>query len=66
MKKLLFLAAAVLVVGGIYRTEISRYVARLNVGSSGSSGGSPVVSSFQSTGSSSRALMGGVGNALNR
>ena len=66
MKTFMFLAVAALIVGGIYHTEVSRYVAGLDVGSSRSSGSTSVVKSIQRTGNSGNALMGGVGNALKR
>ena len=66
MKTLLFLAAAGLIVGGIYHKEVSRYVTDLNVASSRSGGATSVVNSIRSTGNSGNALMGGVGNALKR
>ncbi len=66
MKLFLLFAAAVLVVGVIYRAEVSGYVARVAAGGSGSGGGSAVVESFQGVGNSGNALMGGIGNSLNR
>jgi hypothetical protein len=66
MKFLMLLAVAALIVGGVYHTEVSRYVASLGKGSSHSASTSSVVNSFSRTGNSSNNLMNGVGNALDR
>lgn len=66
MKLLVLLAVAALIVGGIYRTEVSQYLADLTEGSSSSGGATSVVDSIQGMGNSRNAVMGGVGNALDR
>ena len=70
MKTFLLLLVAAVIVGAIYHTEVTRYVADLNIGSSSSGGsyssssGPSVVSSMRAMGNSGSALMGGVGNAI--
>lgn len=64
MKTFLLLAAAAVIVGAIYHTEISRYVADFTAGSSRPSSGSSVVGSMRDMGNSGNAVMGGVGNAI--
>ncbi len=66
MKTLMLLAVATLIVGGIYHKEVSRYFADLNTGPTRSGSGTSVVNSIQGVGNSGNALMGGVGNELNR
>ena len=66
MKLFVLFAVAALIVGGIYRTEISQYVADLTVEPSEYGGGMSVVDSIQATGNSQNALMGQVGSALDR
>lgn len=66
MRLFIFLAAIAIVAGGIYHDEVSDFVAGLKGGSSGSGGGSSFVDSMQDMGDSSRSLIGGAGNALNR
>lgn len=66
MKFFVLLAVAALIVGGIYRTEVSQYVADLAVEPSEYGGGTSVVNSIQGTGRSQNALMGRVGGALDR
>lgn len=66
MKFFVFLAVAALLVGSIYHTEISDYVADLSYGSYSSGGGSSVLSSMQSVGDKSSAAFGKVGNAFGR
>lgn len=66
MKLLVLLAVAALIVGGIYHTEVSKYLADLTGGSSNSGSATSVVHSMQRMGNSSNAVMGGVGSALGR
>ncbi len=55
MKLFVLFAVAALIVGGIYRTEVSQYFADLSTERSKSGGGTSVVNSIQ-----------GVGSALDR
>lgn len=66
MKFFVLIAVAALIVGGIYRTEVSQYVADLAAEPSEYGGGTSVVNSIQDTGRSQNALMGRVGGALDR
>ncbi len=66
MKLFVLFVVGALIVGGIYHTEVSQYVADLTVGPSEYGGGTSVVNSIQSTGRSQNALMGRVGSALDR
>jgi len=64
MKFLALLVVGALVVGGIYHTEVSRYIAGLAGGASSS--GTSIAGSIQQMGNSQNALMGQVGSALDR
>lgn len=64
MKLLALLVVGALVVGGIYHTEVSRYIAGLS--GSASSSGTSVAGSIQQMGNSQNALLGQVGSALDR
>ena len=66
MKPFLFVAIAALVVGGIYHTEVSEYVADLTDGSSSTGSGTSVVDSMRDMGSSGNNMMRGIGDRLNR
>ena len=66
MKLFMFLVVAVLIIGGINHTEVSQYFADLTEGYSNSDGETSIVDSIQGVGDSSNALLGGVGNTLNR
>ena len=66
MKLFMFFAVAALIVGGINHTEVSQYFADLTEGYSNSDGETSIVDSIQGVGNSSNALLGGVGNALDR
>lgn len=66
MKLFLLLAAAILVVGFVYRAEVSQYITQVAAGGAGSGGGSAVVDSFRGTGNAGSSMMGGVGSALGR
>jgi hypothetical protein len=66
MKVFAFLVVAVLITGGIYRTEISNYIADLSNGSYGSGGGPSLFGSVRSVGHASSAAFGKVGNAFGR
>ncbi len=66
MKPILFVAIAALVVGGIYHTEVSEYVADLTDGSSSSGSVTSVAASMRDMGNSGNNLMRGIGNTLNR
>jgi hypothetical protein len=65
MKLFLMFAAAALIVGGIYHTEVSAYFADLADGSF-SGGGSSVVDSMGDMGRANNNLMNGIGNTLGR
>lgn len=66
MKLFVLFAVAALVVGGIYHTEVSQYFADRAEGPSQSGGTMSPVGAIQGMGNSSNALMGKVGNALDR
>ena len=66
MKLFVLSVVAALVVGTVYHAEISDYVAGLADGFSGSGGGTSVVDSIRDMGNSEKALIGGVGNVLDR
>lgn len=66
MKLFVLFAIAALIVGGINHTEVSRFIAGLDVGSSRSGGATSVVGSMKDMGNSGKSLMGGIGNSLNR
>ncbi len=66
MKTFVLLAVAALIVGGIYHTEVSQSFADFTVGPSESGGATSVVDSIRGVGNSGNALLGGVGNALDR
>jgi hypothetical protein len=64
MKFFMLLAAAAMIVGAVYHTEVSHFVAGIGKGSSSSRGGSSVAHSFNHMNKSSRSLMGRVGSSL--
>jgi len=64
MKLLVLFTVAALIVGGIYHTEVSRYIAGLAGGASSS--GTSIAGSIQQMGNSQNALMGQDGSALDR
>lgn len=66
MKPFLFIAVALLVVGGIYHTEVADWVANWNDGTSYSGGGPSIVGSMRDMGNANNNLMNGVSNALDR
>lgn len=70
MKLFTFIAVALLIIGGIFHTQISEYFDDMSLASSdsdsGSGGGTSVFGSIQRVGNSGNALMNGVGGALNR
>lgn len=66
MKFFVFAATAALLVGSIYHTEISDYVADLTNGSYSFGNGPSVLSSMQSVGAKSSAAFGKVGSAFGR
>ncbi len=66
MKFLMLFTVAALIVGGIYRTEVSQYFANLSAERSKSGGETSVVNSIQGMGNAQNALLGQVGSALDR
>ena len=66
MKLFMLFAVAALIVGGVYRTEVSQYFADRAARPSGSRGGTTVVDSIQGMGNAQNALMDQVGSALDR
>ena len=66
MKLFMLFTVAALIVGGIYRTEVSQYFADLSIERSKSGGGTSVVNSIQGVGNAQNALLGQVGSALDR
>ena len=66
MKKVLFLVLALVIAGGVYHEDVSRFFAKHMSASSSASSGPTVVDSFKRTGSSGKGLMDGIGNAVDR
>ena len=66
MKPFLFIAIALLVVGGIYHTEVADWVSNLNDGTSYYGDGPSFAGSIRDMGNANNNLMNGVSNALDR